>query len=330
LSRRSAPPTRQVVASNQARIVNMARLTVVIFAAVITSSYANEPAYTAPGQLHTGARASVRKLSAESLQMAVTKHRRFVVLMHDGVDSATRAFQPWLYAIANMMPHLPIGTIDLSHGRGSEVASAFEVDSSKGAPTVKLFVRDNPKGKRIIDYHGPLEFDAMLGWMKAAVNEEEHEHSAYGVEPEGSDEVDRPSPGAAQGSPMSRLPESVRAMAQTMVRETRLQRILKQHGGGKVEQYDAMVAAKYREIIESKGTDMGDKFAVQEANRLARDAVREQLMADAPLHIREEVEADVNLGDAANNVGSGSSSGSAAAAASGKKKPKKTGPKQEL
>ena len=32
-------------------------------------------------------------------------------------------------------------------------------------------------------------------------------------------------------------------------------------------------------------------------------SVREELMKDAPVHIREEIEADVNLGDAANNVG---------------------------
>lgn len=292
-------------------------------------SHAAEPAYTAPGQLHTGARARVRKLDPEALQYAVTKHRRFVVLMHEGADAATRAFQPWLFAIANMMPHVPIGTIDLSHERGSAVAQAFEVDSSKGTPTIKLFVRDNPKGKRIIDYRGPLEFDALMGWMKAAVNEEEHEHSTYGVEPEGSDANDRsPSPGGGQASPMNRLPESVRAMAKTMVRETRLQRILKQHGGGRVEQYDAMVAAKYRELVADEKTDMGDKFAVQEANRRARDFVREKLMADAPLHIKEEVEAEVNLGDAANNVGSSSSSGGGAA--HGKKTAKKTGPKQEL
>ena len=41
---------------------------------------------------------------------------------------------------------------------------------------------------------------------------------------------------------------------------------------------------------------------MQEVNRRARDAVRTELMVDAPLHIREEVEADVSLGDAANSM----------------------------
>ena len=294
-------------------------------------TWAAEPAYTAPGQMHTGMRARVRKLDAETLQHSVTKFRRFFVLMHDGADDATRAFQPWLYAIANLMPHLPIGTIDLSKGRGSEVAEAFEVGN--GLPVVKLFVRDNPKGKRIVDYKGPLDFDKLLGWVRAAINDEDHELSAYGVEPVASE----PPPKAAAaggggpgGGPMGMLPESVRAMARTMVRETRLQRILKQQGGGRVEQYDAMVSAKYRELIESEGTDLGDKFAVQEANRRARDAVREQLMADAPLHVREEVEAEVNLGDAANSVGgSGSSNAARDAAAAKKHLYKKAGPKHD-
>ena len=32
---------------------------------------------------------------------------------------------------------------------------------------------------------------------------------------------------------------------------------------------DAMVASKYAELIQEEGTDMTDKFAVQEANRRA-------------------------------------------------------------
>ena len=264
-----------------------------------------EPSYTAPGQMHTGLRARVRTMDAEMLQMAVGRHRRFIVWMHDGADAATKAFQPWLYAIANLVPHLPFGTIDLSQGRGAEVAEAFKVQSR--LPQIKLFVRDNPKGKRILDYTGPLEFDELFSWLQTVLNGQDHELSAYGVEPEGGPEPVTPAdggrnPGGARGGAMGQLPESVRLMAQTMVRETRLQRILKQHGGGRAEHYDAMVATKYRELIEEEKTDLGDKFAVQEVNRRARDAVRTELMVDAPLHIREEVEADVSLGDAANSM----------------------------
>jgi len=260
-----------------------------------------------PDTLHTGLRARVRELDAEMLQNAVGKHRRFLVLMHGGKDTAVSAFQPWLYALANFLPHIPLGRVDLSQEGGSNLAEGFAVDASEH-PRLKLFVRDNPMGKRIIDYLGPLDFEAMLGWARAAVNDEEHELSAYGVEPySGEDEPELQQAHAQKqaeaGGAMSNLPESVRRMAQTMVRETRLQRILKQHGGGRVEQYDAMVQQKYAEIVGEESTDLEDKFQVQEANRRARDFVRDQLMADAPLHIREEVEADVNLGDAKKGMG---------------------------
>jgi len=259
------------------------------------------PSLTVPDNLHSGLRAHVKELDAEMLQSAVGRHRRFVVLMHNGADSAVRAFQPWLYALANFVPHLPVGRVDLSQEGGSQLAGAFGVNDD--APKIKLFVRDNPKGQRIVDYLGPLDFEAVLGWVHAAVNNEEHELSAYGVEPySGEDEpavqYAQAQAKAAEGSAMGNLPESVRRMAQTMVRETRLQRILKQHGGGRAEHYDAMVSQKYAEIVSEEKTDLENKFAVQEANRRARDVVREQLMADAPLHIREEVEAEVNLGDA--------------------------------
>ena len=253
----------------------------------------------APGDMHTGLRARVRRLDADTLQQAVTKHRRFMVLMHDGADATTRAFQPWLFALANLLPQLPVGTIDLSDARGAKIAEAFQVPSSQ-LPTVKLLVRDNPAGQRIVDYRGPLEFDPLLEWIHAAMNDEAHELSAFGAEPPGSDDKSAASGGGAAGSAMSRLPESVRAMAATMIRETRLQRLLKQQGGGRVERYDQMVADRYRELIEEEGTDLDDKFAVQEANRRARDDVREELMKDAPVHVREEVEAEVSLGDAQN------------------------------
>lgn len=312
---------------------------------LLAGVHAAEPSYEAPGGLHTGSRARVRKLTPDSLQHAVVKHRRCVVLMYGSGEAArvARGFQPWLYAIANMIPHVPVGTIDVSDDGASDVAEAFKVDAD-AMPQVKLLVRDNPKGKRVIDYRGPLNFESLLNWAHAAINLEEHELSAYGSEPEnaqhalmGDDAKSGSNGGGGAGragilGAMGKLPESVRAMAQTMVRETRLQRILKQQGGGRVEQYDAMVGERYRALIEEEQTDLGDKYQVQEANRRARDAVREELMKDAPLHIKEEIEADVSLGDAANQMSGGGIGGGAGGGGGGngkkakKRKPPKTGP----
>ena len=282
--------------------------TIGLLAAIVAVHGGTEPAYTAPGGLHTGTRAHVREMTPEGLQSAVGKHRRFMVLFHDGADKVTTAFQPWLYALANLIPHVPLGRIDLSQKRGDEVAQAFRV-AGTGVPAVKLFIRDNPKGQRIINYRGPLDFDKVLDWARAAIDGKEHALSAFGYEPEGADAKEEAAKKAAADSPMSKLPESVRLMAQTMVRETRLQRILKQQGGDRAARYDQMVAQKYAELIQEEKTDLNDKFAVQEANRRARDEVRELLMNDAPVHIREEIEADVSLGDAANQMGGGGGGG---------------------
>ena len=51
--------------------------------------------------------------------------------------------------------------------------------------------------------------------------------------------------------------------------------------------------------MKEEGTDLSDKFGVQEANRRARDQVREEILESAPEHIREEVESDVSMGDLA-------------------------------
>ena len=84
-----------------------------------------------------------------------------------------------------------------------------------------------------------------------------------------------------------------------MVRETRLQKLLKERGGGRYEQYTEMVAQRYNSIIAAEHTDTDDKFEVQEANRRARDQVREELLAEAPDYIKAEIEGEINMGDSA-------------------------------
>ena len=323
-------------------------------------------------QLHSGLRASVKELDARSLQRIVAKHRRFIVMMHFGDDEATRAFQPWLFAIANMVPEIPIGRVDLSSKeRGAEMAGAFQVPS--GATQLKLFIRDKPKGERIVDYRGPLQFEPLLGWVRAAISGEEHEHSAPGVEPPSSGAE----PPRGGGGMMNKLPESVRTTAKTMIMESRLQKILRQQGGGKVEQYDVMVGRRYEEVpgsgapctqslrapprtlhpkpsrsashvhvhwpahrhrracvvrrgssLQRVSTTSTTSFRSRSltdwrATRCARACderevaaraptylcacvapqVREALLKSAPLHIREEIEAEVALGDLQSTVG---------------------------
>ena len=73
---------------------------------------------------------------------------------------------------------------------------------------------------------------------------------------------------------LDKLPPSVRAMAETMVREQRLQRILRDRGGGFAEKYEQLVSERYAAIMSEERLNADDKFVVQEANRRARDAVQ--------------------------------------------------------
>ena len=234
------------------------------------------------------------QLDRTTLAPTVSRHKRMVIIMHDGASPALFKFQPWLFALTTLLPRLPIGKMDVS-GEGKGVGAAFKVS---GSPAIKMFLRDNPSGKRIVDYSGPLEFDALLSWCRAAAADKDHEHSAPGFEP--------PEHAKAQSkkgtNKLQQLPPSVRAMAETMVREQRLQRILRERGGGMGDKYEDLVSARYQQIVADEGTDTNDKFASQEANRRARDLVRAELLQSAPADVREEVEEDVHLGDAASVV----------------------------
>ena len=238
------------------------------------------------------ARTSVMTLTASTLTPTVSHFERMIVLMHQSKCEATKSFQPWLHAVANLVPGIQIGQIDI--GAARSIATAFKVSEKRPGPAIKLFLRDNPKGKRIVDYKGPLEFDALLDWCKAVAAGRSHSLSAYGAEPPEPSASAQPG-GKASG--MSKLPEGVRSMAETMVRETRLQRILTERGGGRAEHYNRLVQERFAKIVGDEETDMEDKFAVQEANRRARNEVQEELLKDAPANIRAEVRAAVNLGD---------------------------------
>lgn len=239
--------------------------------------------------------ADVLQLAPNTLAPTVSRHKRMVVIMHDGASAALFKFQPWLFALTTLLPRLPIGRIDVS-GEGQGVRAAFKVS---GTPAIKMFLRDNPSGKRIVDYQGPLEFDALLSWCRAVVADKDHEHSAAAYEPPEHTQT----PSKKPTNKLQQLPPSVRAMAETMVREQRLQRILREQGGGMAEKYEELIAARYQQLITSEGTDTNDKFATQEVNRRARDLAREELLQSAPADIREEVEEEVHLGDAASVAG---------------------------
>ena len=263
------------------------------------------------------------------------------VLMHDGSEEI-EAFQPWLYAIAQVVPKIRIGRINLK-GTGAAITHTFKITS---VPAIKIFNRDEvgmPKalgaanhsqcfandmrprsavapsprpwrqvsGKRITDYTGPLEYDPLLSWceaMNAGVGLE-HKLSQPAFEPP-TPQTDRlraakkSMKGAAvldkDGSPKAGVPEEVRMMAETMVKEQRLQRLFDERDPeGKhdmFKKYQGRVGHVYREIVEAEGIDINDQFAVQEANRRARAKVQREVLTGAPDDVVAEFNREVNLG----------------------------------
>ena len=69
--------------------------------------------------------------------------------------------------------------VDAIEGEGS-IADAFGVTSS---PTIKAFQRTKPKGERVTDYTGPVDFDSLLEWGEAIADDKAHRYSAVGIEP---------------------------------------------------------------------------------------------------------------------------------------------------
>ena len=106
----------------------------------------------------------VADMDMHSMRETVNRFSRMVVLMHDG-SAAVKAFQPWLYALAQAMPQLRFARIDVA-GEARIVADTFGVTA---LPAIKIFQRDLEAGKRVVDYTGPLEFDPLLEWCEAMV-----------------------------------------------------------------------------------------------------------------------------------------------------------------
>lgn len=233
-----------------------------------------------------------------SLQDAVGRQPRIMLVLHDGECQPTHELTPWLYAMSERLPDLHMARVDLSNTTGSpSVAQLLNVDVERGSPQVKALVREAPPGSRVVDYVGPLSFNPLLKWATAVLHGTDNEHATPGYEPPVDEgKIARERERREKANRMSTLPKGVRQMAETMIKETRLKQVLDR--AGKLDDYEADVAVAFKKLVAENSIEAGaDSFKTQEANRIARDIVRERLLKTAPEYIRERVNADVNLGD---------------------------------
>ncbi len=244
-------------------------------------------------------RLTVTDMDSGGLREAVSRFPQVVVLMHNG-SAEVQAFQPWLYALAQAVPKLRFTRIHVG-GEARAVRNAFRVAT---LPSVKIFQRDHEAGKRISDYTGPpLDFDEMLEWCEAVAAGREHRHSQPAYEPpikqdgEGGPTAAAPRAGSSGGSKKKGgVPDSVRLMSETMVKETRLMRILEQQGPEATRRYQGRLSYLFQKILDDEGITQEESFKVQDANRRARDQTREEFMTGAPEDLIQEVERPVLLG----------------------------------
>lgn len=241
---------------------------------------------------------AVLDVDGAGLQRTVGRSKRTVALLYDGAAClATHHFQPWLFAIAQRLPGLTFVRVDISNTTGSPgIAHSFRVDAEKPSPRIKAFMRDAETGGRVIDFTGALEFDPLLSWGTAMRDSLPHELSAPGYEPPiDEDSRQREIEERRKKNAMSNLPDNVRNMADTMVKEGRLKRALEEIG--MYEAYESEVSKVFKAILsENKLSEGSEAFKTQEANRLARNLVREKILKNAPAHIKDMIDQEVTLG----------------------------------
>jgi len=112
---------------------------------------------------------TVATLDVASMRQMIVDHDKVVLLMHAGPCERAEEFVPTLEEIAKQIPSLPFGKIDVHSN------PQFKVDNPKifgsgvwpGVPALKALFRNAPPGKRVLEYQGAPNLDAVLAWSNA-------------------------------------------------------------------------------------------------------------------------------------------------------------------
>jgi hypothetical protein len=89
-----------------------------------------------------------------------------VVLLHAPGCERAESFVPTLSRIAEKVPGLAYGRIDVAQGgSGDGLATKFGVQL--GAPSLRAMFRNAPPHQRMLEYRGPPTYEAVLPWAEA-------------------------------------------------------------------------------------------------------------------------------------------------------------------
>jgi hypothetical protein len=104
-------------------------------------------------------------LDLASMRTLIMSSDKVVILMHAGPCQRADEFAPRLAEIADRVPSMAYGRIDVNAEPKMAVPSSGGV--LEGAPALKAFFRNAPPGKRVLEYSGPPTSEAVLEWVSA-------------------------------------------------------------------------------------------------------------------------------------------------------------------
>ena len=107
----------------------------------------------------------IPKLDISQMQKSIMKYDKFVLLMHVKGCSRAEEFMPTMETIAAAVPNLAYGRVSTEAHPETRVAASTGV--MLGAPALKAFFRNAPPKRRVLEYAGPPQLEAVLAWARA-------------------------------------------------------------------------------------------------------------------------------------------------------------------
>ena len=100
--------------------------------------------------------------SASALMM---QHEKVVLMLHVGGCPRADEFTPNLQTIAERVPNVAIGRVDVDQVANLNAQMADK--AQLGMPQLKAYFRNAPPARRVLVYRGQATLDAVLAWVQA-------------------------------------------------------------------------------------------------------------------------------------------------------------------
>lgn len=110
----------------------------------------------------------VTELDIVSMQNMLVRNDKAILLLYATPSPRADEFVPTLQEIAQRIPGLPFGKIDVKSDQKIVVSFAAGIEPS--APALRAFFKNAPPGKRVLEYRGPPTLESVLAWAQAVAD----------------------------------------------------------------------------------------------------------------------------------------------------------------